>query len=373
MSRHALLPFSPVASPRNYKIAIAPGVPRMTTTSSKQTSGSRRNLFKTIPGLVISAFFLWYTFRGISFEHIRALRLIHPAWILGVLGFTVAGYTLRCIRWTQMMPRAGLSIRAHFLVCGRVLMTSLAANNILPLRIGDVMRIFTYADDLGTPPSVILSTVVLEKLLDIFVLVLLFVSTAGRLATPHLRLVADVSLAISTIGLLVLLVGSRSLQPPLQRLFLRLPANPKLVKIEHWITLALDAISRLGIVGSLLLLLQSAVIWTCEGMIFASALFLLGLPVDRIGPWLAVSFANLSYLIPSSPGAIGPFELAVKTSLASHGVSQSQAAVFGLAIHAWMLISVTGAGGIIFLIHRIRIHNHKPLFVEIEQLPTELP
>jgi uncharacterized membrane protein YbhN (UPF0104 family) len=346
----------------------------MTTTSTSQTGSRRRNLLKTIPGLVISVFFLWYTFRGISFEQIRALRLVYPAWILGVLGFTLAGYTLRCVRWTRMMPRAGLSIRAHFAVCARVLMTSLAANNILPLRIGDIMRIFTYADDLRTAPSVILSTVVLEKLLDIFVLVLLFVSTVGGIATPHLRLIADISLAISTVGLLVLLTGSRILQPPVQRLFARLPANPKLVKIEHWITLALDATSRIGIVGSLLLLLLTVVIWTCEGMIFASAIFLLGLPIDRVGPWLAVSFANLSYLIPSSPGAIGPFELAVKTSLVSHGVAaHSQAAVFGLAIHAWMLVSVTGAGGIIFLVHRIRIHNTKPLFVEIEQLPTELP
>jgi len=30
-----------------------------------------------------------------------------------------------------MVPRAALSIRAHFIVCARVLMTSLAANNIL--------------------------------------------------------------------------------------------------------------------------------------------------------------------------------------------------------------------------------------------------
>jgi len=34
---------------------------------------------------------------------------------------------------------------------------------------------------------------------------------------------------------------------------------------------------------------------------------------------------------------------------------------------------VTGAGGVIFLIHRIRIHNHTPLLEEIETLPTELP
>jgi uncharacterized membrane protein YbhN (UPF0104 family) len=341
------------------------------------TTTSSRNLLKTVPGLLISAFFLWYTFRGISFAHILALRAVHPAWILGVLGFTLASYTLRCIRWSQMMPRGSRSIRAHFFVCARVLITSLAANNILPLRIGDVMRIFTYAGDLGSSPSIILSTVILEKLLDIFILVLMFVTTVGPVATPHLRLIANISLAISSIGLLVLLVAARSLQAPIQRLFTRLPANPKLapklIKIEHWITLALDATGRLGVTGSLLLLFQTVIIWTCEGMIFASAIFLLGLPVDRVAPWLAVSFANLSYLIPSSPGAIGPFELAVKTALVNHGASMSQAAVFGLAIHAWMLVSVTGAGGIIFLTHRIRIHNHRPLFVEIEELPTELP
>jgi hypothetical protein len=342
----------------------------MTTTAA---TAKPRNLFKTIPGLIISAFFLWYTFRGISFNQILALRFVHPAWILGVVGFTFASHALRCVRWAQMMPRGARSIRQHFLVCSRVLMTSIAANNILPLRIGDIMRVFTYSDDLNASPSTILSTVILEKLLDIFVLVLLFVTTVGRVATPRVRLIADISLAISAVGLLILLVAARSLQAPIQRLFTRLPANPKLVKVEHWINLALDATGRLGVTESLLLLLQTVFVWTCEGMIYVSAINLLALPVDRIAPWLAVSFANLSYLIPSSPGAIGPFELAVKTSLVNHGAAMGQAAVFGLAFHAWMLISVTGAGGIIFLTHRIRIHNHKPLYVEIEQLPTELP
>ena len=339
------------------------------TATAAAAAGRRHDLIKTTPGLLISAFFLWYTFRGISFAQILSLRIEHPGWIAGVLGFTVAGYTLRCVRWTRMMRPTG----ARFAVCARVLMTSLAANNILPLRIGDVMRIFTYAGELGASPSVILSTVILEKLLDIFVLVLIFVATVGSIATPHLRLIADVSLGISTAGLLVLLLGARPLQAPVQRLFSRLPANPKLEKVEHWITLALDVTGRLGIRGSLLLLLQSIFIWACEGMIFVSAIRLLGLPVDRVGPWLAVSFANLSYLIPSSPGAIGPFELAVKTSLVHHGASMSQAAVFGLAIHAWMLVSVTGAGGLIFLLHRFRIHNHKPLLEQMEELPAELP
>lgn len=328
-----------------------------------------RDLFKAVPGVLISIFFLWYTFKGISYSQMRSLRFAHPAWILGVVAFTFVGYTLRCVRWTSMMHPTG----ARFPVCARVLMVSLAANNILPLRIGDIMRVFTYAGDLGASPSVILSTVILEKLLDIFTLVLLFVATMSSIATHKLHMVAYVSLTISTGGLLVLLVGARALQPRVAALFQRFGQNPRLAKLEHWIMLALDAVARIGIAGSLLLLAQSAIIWFCEGMIYLASINVFGIHMDRVTPWLAVSFANLSYLIPSSPGAIGPFELAVKTALVSHGAPGSQSAIFALALHFWLLVSITGAGGIIFLVHRVKLHNRKPLMKEIETLPTELP
>ncbi len=350
--------------------------------SSVPAAGSKgRNALKTVPGLAISAFFLWYTFfphgkilglpagRGISFAEMRALRLEQPVWMLGVLAFTSASYTLRCVRWTRMMRSTG----ARFGVCARVLMTSLAANNILPLRIGDIMRVFTYAGDLGASPSVILSTVILEKLLDIFILVLLFVVTMGSHASAHSKTVAETLLAISTVGLLTLILGARALKPPLESFFAKHAGNAKLAKLEHWIMLALDCLLQIGIAGSVLLLVQSAIIWACEGMIFVSAARMIGLVTDWIGPWQAVSVANLSYLIPSSPGAIGTFEFAVKTGLVTHGASEPQAALYALALHAWLLISVTGAGGLIFLLHRAQRPEHKPLLEEIETLPVEMP
>jgi glycosyltransferase 2 family protein len=345
----------------------------MTTTAIQPNSAPSpapgRNLWKTVPGLLISAFFLWYTFRNISFAEIRALRLVTPVWIAGVLAFTAASYTLRCVRWTRMMRSTG----ARFGVCARVLMTSLAANNILPFRIGDIMRVFTYAPDLGASPSAILSTVILEKLLDVFVVGLMFVLTMGKGLPVKVRDGADTALAISTVGLLILVFGARQLETPVRALFARLPQNKLVQKLEHWLLLAIDTLRQMGIAGSLLLLIQTVVIWTCEAMIYVSAVRLIGISVDRIGPWEAVSFGNLSYMLPSSPGAIGTFEWAVKASLVSHGAQASQAALFALALHAWLLIAVTGVGGIIFLIHRAKIHNHTPLLEEIETLPTKLP
>ncbi len=332
----------------------------------KQAGGK---LLRTLPGLLISAFFLWYTFRNISLAQVRSIHLVRPAWILGVLGFTLASYTLRCVRWARMMAPTG----ARFGPCARVLMTSLAANNILPLRIGDIMRVFTYSADLGASPSAILSTVILEKLLDIFILVLLFVLFMGPGVAPRSRLLAESLLAISTLGLLILLVGARLLQRPIDRLFAKLPQAGLFAKLKHWIDLALDCMRGIGVAGSLLLLIQSAVIWTCEGMIFVSAARLIALASDRVGPWQAVSVANLSYLIPSSPGAIGTFEWAVKTSLGSHGAPPARAALYALGLHLWLLISVTGAGGLIFLLHRFRTPPHNPLLTDIDHLPAELP
>lgn len=349
--------------------------------ASKIQTAKSRNLLKTVPGLLVSGFFLWYTFfphgaiwflpagRGISIAEIRALRIVAPLWSLGILGFTAASYTLRCVRWTRMMRSTG----ARFGACARVLMTSLAANNILPLRIGDIMRVFTYAGDLGASPSAILSTVILEKLLDIFILVLLFTLTMGSHASAHSKTVAEVLLAVSTVGLLTLILGARALKSPLDRFFAKHSGNKNIAKVEHFVMLAIDCLVDIGLAGSLLLLVQSAIIWTCEGMIFVSAAQTIGLNTDWIGPWAAVSVANLSYLIPSSPGAIGTFEFAVKSGLMSHGASEAQAALFGLALHAWLLISVTGAGGLIFLIHRARRPEHKPLLEEIETLPVEMP
>ena len=330
----------------------------------------RLKLLKTLPGFAISAFFLWWTFRGFQFAAFRTVRLVAPAWILGVVLFSVLGYGTRCYRWWLMMRSVGSSFSA----CSRIFLTSLAANNILPFRIGDVMRIFTYADDLNATPSIVLSTVLLEKLLDVFSLAVLFVLTmhTGHAVSPHLRLAAEIGMAVSTAGLLVMVFGARTLEGPIKRAFAK-TSHPKLAKIEHWLLLALDCIRQIGIVGTLSLVLVSFVAWAFEGLLYVSAAHLLGLITDWAGPWQAVAQANLSFLIPSSPGGIGPFEWACKDALLRHGASPSDAAIFGLLIHLWLLVAITGVGGGWFLAHRLQRGRREPLAAELGTLPAALP
>jgi hypothetical protein len=108
-------------------------------------------------------------------------------------------------------------------------------------------------------------------------------------------------------------------------------------------------------------------------MIYLSAVKLVALKTDLFGPWQAVSQANLSFLIPSSPGGIGPFEWACKDALVRHGAPPTAAGLFGLLIHAWLFIATTAVGGGLFLMHRLHSARRKPLVEELDTLPAELP
>jgi uncharacterized membrane protein YbhN (UPF0104 family) len=339
------------------------------------------SLAKTVPGFLVSVFFIWWTFikknshgvRPVNPDDFRAIHLVAPVWILGVIAFSVTGYTVRCYRAWFMLR----SVKARFYECARVLMTSLAANNILPLRIGDVMRIFTYSGDLNATPSMIMSTVLLEKLLDVLTLALVFVSSMhpGRSVNPHLRLLAEVGLTVSVVGLTVMLFGANTLEGPVKRLFAR-TRNAKLAKVEHWLLLALECIRNIGVLGTLWLVVVSFVAWSFEGLLYLSGAHLIGLKTDWAGPWAAVGQANLSFLIPSSPGGIGPFEWACKDALLKHmpaGASEAAAGIFGLLIHGYLLVAITGIGGTMFLVHRVHLARRKPLLEEIEELPADLP
>ena len=340
---------------------------QVATTSSHE---GRLKLLKTLPGFAISIFFLWWTFRGFHLSEFRTVRLAAPLWILGVVLFSICGYGTRCYRWWLMLR----SVKSRFSACARIFLTSLAANNILPFRIGDVMRIFTYSDDLNATPSVILSTVLLEKFLDVFSLAVLFVLTmnTGKAVSHHLRIAAEVGMGVSTAGLVVMVFGARTLEPVIKRAFEK-TQNAKLAKVEHWIVLAIDCIRQIGIPGTLFLILVSFVCWAFEGLLYLSALRLIGLRTDWAGPWQAVSQANLSFLIPSSPGGIGPFEWACTDALMRHGTTHASAAIFGLLIHAWLLVSITAVGGGWFLAHRLHRARRRPLVEELETLPAELP
>ncbi len=362
-------------------------VPRTDRLSDRQPppasqSSNRRAWWKVVPGIAVSAFFLWRTLRSIHYSDLRSLHIQHLQWTAVMAVFILAGYGLRIYRWWFMLRRSGAPSVS---VCGRVLMTSYAANNVLPFRIGDFLRIFSYAPDLGASSSTILSTVILERLLDVFTLlgflVALLVGTA-RSVPPflfkghslNLLHVAEPVLACCAAGLMLLLFGASLLQRVVQFVLDRFPAGPRTKRLERWALLLFDAVLKLSVTGRVFLLVSSVVIWFSEGMIFVAAARMLDVAAGYRGPWLALALSNLSFLLPSSPGAIGTYEFAAQFSMVSQGAQPTISALYGLLVHLVVFFFVTAVGGIAFLVHRMeRGPASKPLSQDLATLPAELP
>ncbi|WP_419806948.1 lysylphosphatidylglycerol synthase transmembrane domain-containing protein [Terriglobus sp.] len=342
----------------------------------------KRELWKLIPGFAISAFFLWRTIKSIHYDDLRSLHVVQPVWIGVMIAFLLGSYTLRIYRWWFMLRRSGA---AGFGVCSRVLLTSFAANNVLPFRIGDFLRVFTYAGDLNASSSTILSTVILERLLDIFTLlaflVALLLGAAHALPPVVVRghelnvlHFAEPVLVLCAVGLILLLFGAPLLQRVVESVVRRLPAGARTEKLQRWALLLFDAVLKLSFAGRVLLLVSSIAIWLCEGMIFVSLSRMLAIAVLPRGPWLAVALSNLGFLIPSSPGAIGVYESFCKAAMTSQGAAPGISGIYGILVHVVVFFSVTIAGGVAFLAHRMaRGAASRPLRADLADLPVEMP
>ncbi len=338
-----------------------------------------RKFWKLLPGFAISGFFLWHTIRSIRLRDLREMHLQHPVWIPALLLFLLFDYGLRGYRWWYMLRGSNARLTA----CVRVLLTSLAANNILPFRVGDFMRIFAYAPDVNAPSSTVLSTVILERLLDIFMLFaflvvgLLGVDKQFAPVSVHGHSVGVLHLAgliliLATIGLGLLLFGTRLLHRVTGRLVARFGQHPRTRKLGEWAVLLFDAVLHLSFLGRVWLLVLTGIIWACESMVFVSCARLIGLVSGPRGPWLAASLSNLSFLLPSAPGGIGPFEASAKLAMRTQGVADGEAGLYALLVHVLILFAVTSVGGIGFLVHRAhRGSLKKPLSQDLAALPSD--
>ncbi len=327
----------------------------------KRASNRLKESWKLIPGLAISAFFLWRTVRSIRVNDLRSMQLQHPAWLLGLLAFFLADYALRSYRWWYMLRR----FHARYIACARVLLTSLAANNILPFRVGDFMRIFAYAPDVNAPSSTVLSTVLLERLLDtVMLFAFLVIGLTGADSNfPPIAVrghsfgvlkAAGSILILVAFGLGLLLFGTRLLYRVTQRLVARFGEGPRGKKIAEWATLLFDAILDLSFVGRLWLLVLTAGVWACECMVFVSCAKMIGISSGPRGPWLAGALSNLSFLLPSAPGGIGPFEASAKVAMQSQGALASDAALYALLVHVIIFFAICALGGAGMILHRVR-------------------
>ena len=300
-------------------------------------------------GLAVSVAALALAMLGIDLRRVGATLAqaeyvyLVPATV-GMLAYLAA----RAVRWRLLLgPQVPLS-RAFWVTCVGYLVS-----NVLPFRLGDPARAVVVGRGGQVSTAAALSTVVVERVLDMLMVVALlagvapFVSGAG--SAVGVGLVAGGAALVALAVLLVLALRPDWGQWAVRRLLGWLPR----LDGERWAR-ALDGLFeglaplRSGRRG-LALLAWSVVTWACVVAFYWAILrAFLPQPPPAAAPFL-VCVVGLGMAVPSSPGAVGVFHAVARYGLTvPFGVPTDQAVTVAFALHAFQYIlgSMLGLAGL---------------------------
>jgi len=310
---------------------------------------------RTVAGLIIAAAFLWLAFGRVDWSAIGAVMsgATTGPLILGLIALA-AGFFVRIVRWWTMLR--ALEPAVPLRACARPFLLSLAINNTMPLRAGDVVRAVGFREALRSPVMRVVGTLVIERVLDLFVLVALFF--IGLLAVPAGTIppafVTTAALlgGAALMGLLVLVFAPTVLRALADRV-----TSSRLLAERAWTPRLREAAHRLVDTFALVrsparafqLLALSVLAWVLEGAMYACVAWALHVGGSLVAPWFAAATGTLATLIPSSPGYVGTFDYFAILGLTAFGARRVQATAFAMVVHLmlWLPVTLVGAAFLI--------------------------
>ena len=300
-------------------------------------------------GLAISIFSIWFVLRDVDLGQAWAIiQTASPAWLLLGLLCLSADVLLRAVRWQRLI----LPIqRVRFLPILGYLLVGYLANNVLPARLGELVRSHYLGDRERISRASTLGTVVVERIVDIAVLVaiaalaILVLNVRGVVASAILVGLAVTGLLI--VGLAVGIAANRL--PGARRLIALIERWPSVADAARKLRDGLAVAGRPRTLGEALVL--SVLAWGATVIAFAAIGQAIGLHLLIGEASLLAAGVALATAIPSGPGYLGTYELAAVKIAEALGRSSEQAFALALLAHATVLVltSVTGAAAFLRL------------------------
>lgn len=295
-------------------------------------------------GVAVSVALLWVAFRGVSVDEVWAeLRRVRPLWLVPVVASIFVRFWLTALRW-QLLLRPVKHVGVHRLFA--VTMVGFMANNLLPARLGELVRAYALGRTEGLPVSLPFATIVLERVFDGFTLLVFLVGGLSFLRpSPALLWAAALAcgLYLGVLAGLVLLRSGRGLGL-LTRLVDGLPARVArpLRRLLESFRLGLDV---LGDVRALLAIaLLSLLIWgiNAAGVQASFAAFALDLP--PYAAFLVLGTIAVALVLPSAPGYVGPLQVGTVEGLALVDVGRDTALSLSIVYHLANYVPITLVG-----------------------------
>jgi len=316
-----------------------------------------KRLYAIITGLIFSALFLVLCLRRIDLQGLgTALATSHwwPWYVLAPIIY-MCGHFVRGLRCrTILRPHCDLD----WWTATNCTIIGYAANNVLPARMGEIVRAYVLGRKADISVSLALAVTFLERLFDglsiTFILVLI-ASTAPLPAWGKQIMWIATLVFVSASAATVLITAFRPLVLRIVERLARLlpPAlRDRLLAILDRAFSATDCLRDPRL--TLRVLLLSLAAWLVEGSMFLVLLPAFDLPMRPLWAGTVLSITNLGLLIPSSPGYIGAFHYFCMQALRVFGVAQETALGYAIMAHLLFYIPLTLWGLAAMAIYGVR-------------------
>lgn len=310
----------------------------------------RKNRWNVYLGLAVSAACIVWIFQSVDPSQIaELLRNVDPGQLVLAFATMSLSYFLRSVRWRDFFrfnpPRLYQSYRC--------LIIGFFCNNILPARMGELVRAHVGSKACNQSRTHVLATIAAERLFDGLTISLMFAIIFPLFASPN---ESQEQGGIYYVAALFLLAGLATvavilLRHPLFRLLealnRKIPGKAStytLTRIGRFIE-GLEPILRPQTFFKLSLM--SALIWFVELTVYVQVSRSFGVRLGAAEVTLFLAVVNFSSLIPSAPGAIGVIEAVSTVALEHVGVPRSTALAMVGTQHLMQML-VIGIPGTMF-------------------------
>ena len=302
-------------------------------------------------GLLISAVFLFFAFRGLQFDTLwKTIQSASFWWLIpAILVYFIAVWT-RTWRWHfLLLPIKAIPSKNIF----PILTIGYMGNNIFPARAGELIRSILLKRRYGISISASLATILVERIFDgIVVLGFVILNLGSIISLGEYQLIVFLGSAIFIGALLILfliaLFPSKAYQLLINLTNLFIPRRWR-EGIAGFLDRFIEGLSSLRSPKVLLMALVSSVlIWTIESAVYWLVMLAFPFEVSFLNLIFMNGVVNLATTLPSAPGYIGTFDAPGIALLQTLGIKGSTAAGYTLVLHAVLWLPITILGLVLF-------------------------
>jgi uncharacterized protein (TIRG00374 family) len=301
-------------------------------------------ILRALIGVAISIAALAFVLGGTDLaETANVLSRADLRWVALALVLYSFDLAFRALRWQRLLRPIA---HVRYLPMFAYLLVGYLANNILPARLGELVRSHYLGDREGISRAAALGTVVVERVVDLVAVVA--IASVALLVLSVRGMVGNVVLlgaAVTGLFLIVLAIGIVAHRiPGLDRIRAVVERYPRVRDLARSLQDGLAVAARPRTIGEAIAV--SGLSWTMAILAYAAVGQAIGIQLSIGQAALIASGVALASAVPAGPSNLGTFEFAAKELGKAVGIEEAPALALGVLAHVAILV-VTSVGGAI--------------------------